>query len=74
MSPSKESPDPQVKLPLSIKHGLLYVLLDNPVGIDGSGEDELLNIFDVTEDLNALALVKGGRLDKPDIIFTVLIG
>jgi hypothetical protein len=63
MSPGKESPDPQVKLSLSIKHGLLYVLLDNPVGIDGSCEDELLNIFDVAEDLNTLALVKCGRLD-----------
>lgn len=74
MAPVEERPNPQVELASSVEHGLLDILLDDPKRVCGTRENELLNVLDVSEYLNALALVEGSRLHQPDVVFAVLEG
>ena len=61
--PGEQSPYTQVKLSLTEEHGLLYVFLDDPEGVHRPRKDELLDVLDIAEDLDAFALVHSGRFD-----------
>ena len=74
MFPGKECPDAKVKLALLIEHRLLHVLLHYPESVHGARKDELLNVLDVSEDLDPLALIHSCRFNQPDIVLTVLKG
>jgi hypothetical protein len=68
----EKSPDAQVKFSTPIQHWLLDIFLDDPESVEGSGEDKLLDVFDVSEYLDALPLIHCGRLHKPNVVFTML--
>ena len=72
MFPGEECPDAKVELALLVEHRLLHVLLHDPEGVQGAGKDELLNILDVPEDLDPLALIHSCRFHQPDIVLAVL--
>jgi hypothetical protein len=46
--------------------------LHDPKGISGAGEYKLLDILDISENLDSLALVQSCRLHKPNVILAVL--
>ena len=74
MFPGEESPDAKIKLALLVEHGLLHVLLHDPESVQGARKDELLDVLDVSEDLDPLALIHSCRFHQPDIVLTVLKG
>ena len=74
MAPVEEGPNPQVELAASVEHGLLDILLNNPERVSGTRENELLDVLDVPEDFDSLALVQSCRLHEPNVVLTVLEG
>lgn len=72
IAPRKKCPNTKIKLTPSVQHGLLHVFLNDPQSVSWAGEYELLDILDVSEDLNSLALVESCGFDQPDVILAML--
>ena len=67
------APHSDVKLPSLKQHRLLYVLLNDPVGVDRLRREKLLNLHHAVEDFNPSALIKVGWLYKPVVLSAVLL-
>lgn len=72
VAPRKKCPNTKIKLTTSVQHRFFDIFLNYPQSVSWAGEYELLDILDVSEDFNSLALVESCGFDQPDVILTVL--
>ena len=63
---SYDSPDADVKLPISVSHRLLNIFLHHPVGSHSSRRINTIgDLSELAEYFDSLSLVSVGRLHKP---------
>ena len=67
-----ENPKANVKFSTLVEERSLDVLLHNPLGVLGLLMHEIDNIPNLTENLNASALVSGGWFKDPLVFATML--